>query len=402
MTRELPRLEIPGVYTDTEEDLNRRMSENRSMYRLFGNSEITDGDIKRYVDSQKAFADRQKFPMYLGPESELPEQARFKWMCEEFDASGPKETEDIFELSKHIESLNGGHQFAFLMKMSNSSHEMARGVALNLVALLPENLRLEFVRKAVNDESAGVRHKALTCVGFLHGPNHRKGIVEVAVGDRNSRISIEALHMLIGVVYELNGTGIDDRSELLTTVANHSNLHDHSQDDFFRKVSHGKKEGDKTVLLDKVPGIQGSLKEHAIMRRMPWSSFRAWKLAFESCDFWKDAGFDYVPVEPIARVRRGSIAGSFNGGNLDIFTRVLRGPTFTAWEMETMMHVDKISSDIDRIISGLHKLGIGHGHPHGSNFVLTFNRDANDTAQIYTAPRVYIIDFDEASLIKSM
>jgi hypothetical protein len=164
---------------------------------------------------------------------------------------------------------------------------------------------------------------------------------------------------------------------------------------FFRKIF--KKNGSGIILLDIVPGNKekSHLNKIIIRKGISIPSYFAWKEAFESYDFWKSKGFDYVPVEPIIRARINT-----NTSEINVFTRVLKGPSVEKWLKNKGHFFSTILSQIEQIEDALAELGIKHGHLHYNNFVLYFKRDEHGKPNISQPPRIYVIDFDMAKLTK--
>ena len=171
----------------------------------------------------------------------------------------------------------------------------------------------------------------------------------------------------------------------------------------FRVRTKQKKTGPDTFLFDKVLGKEEeSLKNKVILRKIPVQSLMAWKKAYESYTFWERQGFDYVPIEPIVKISTLNSKSKI----VDVFSGVIDGPSFGDYEEEdligggvaTIFRVE-IEEKIKKIRKCIKKLGIEHGHDyHGGNFVLLFYKDENGKPDLTRCPRVYLIDFDQASL----
>ncbi|MFH1404960.1 MAG: hypothetical protein ABIH21_02575 [Patescibacteria group bacterium] len=152
------------------------------------------------------------------------------------------------------------------------------------------------------------------------------------------------------------------------------------------------KSGSGTTLLDVVPGNpENSLRNRVIIRHIKSEAYEAWKDAFEAFDFWKEKGFDYVPVEPIVKARVGK-----KPMTVDVFTRVLQGPAVGDWKEKGGLYLDEIYKQVERIKNSLKELQVEHGHTHMGNFIVVFERDSNGELIFEKTPRVYVIDFDQA------
>lgn len=135
--------------------------------------------------------------------------------------------------------------------------------------------------------------------------------------------------------------------------------------------------------------IGGRLKDKAIIRHLDPYAFSAWKKTYENTDMWKEAGFDYVPVEPI-------LSYSLNKeGLVDVFSGVL-DLSLREWHSKTEMFADELRIQKEKIIKTLRQAHVTHGHSHDGNFCLRFFRKDNGDIDFSRTPRLYIIDFDQA------
>ncbi|PIT93094.1 MAG: hypothetical protein COU06_01680 [Candidatus Harrisonbacteria bacterium CG10_big_fil_rev_8_21_14_0_10_38_8] len=145
-----------------------------------------------------------------------------------------------------------------------------------------------------------------------------------------------------------------------------------------------KKTGSQTIL------IGGELKDKVILRRVPPTAFLAWKKIYENHQLWRDAGFDYVPIEPILSYRPNK------DGLVDVYSGVL-DLSLRVWLLKTTMFKGELNEQKNRILSVLSDSRIKHGHEHGNNFCLRFFRDENGQPDFSKVPRLYLIDFDQAN-----
>lgn len=167
-------------------------------------------------------------------------------------------------------------------------------------------------------------------------------------------------------------------------------LYKNAPETFFR--AQFAKKGSETILLGK------ALRGKAILRTIDALAYLGWRKAYEAPDFWKEAGFSYVPVEPIVSVQENTAPGS-----VDVFARVLPGPNAYTWLYETSgQHREHILRQIEAITENLEKLGvvfaqISESHLHLRNFVLVFDRDHENNPILERPPQVYLIDFDQSA-----
>ena len=144
------------------------------------------------------------------------------------------------------------------------------------------------------------------------------------------------------------------------------------------------KSGSKTTLLG------GKLQNKLIIRHIAPDTFVAWQKAFEAHTTWKELGFDYVPIEPIQSYHLSQ------SGFVDVASGVL-DIDYDSWQRRfPALFTNSLKDRKDAILKGLQLLGVDHGHSHNNNFVLRFFRNEDGLPDIKKAPRLYIIDFDNA------
>ena len=152
--------------------------------------------------------------------------------------------------------------------------------------------------------------------------------------------------------------------------------------------------------FDKEHGLKttvfgGPLYNEVILREMTLANFLHWKKAYEAKDTWTELGFTHIPIEPIVRLRESE---NLKPHRIDVFSGVI-GPTLNQWLRQyPHEHLEHLASQHHRIMRGLAKLGIDHGHPHASNFCVRMHTDEPDPS---IPPDLYLIDFDKAGQLKS-
>ncbi len=246
------------------------------------------------------------------------------------------------------------------------THEGILVNALYLIQFAPEEKRTELIRLAWKNENIKDADKA--------------GVIDNAPKDIREQLWNEWYSGRVGSIKETE----------LQNLAKSTPLYKDIPDKFFRRDF--PKSGSRTTLLGTIPAKpQINLKEKIIVRHVTASAYINWTKAFENYEFWKTHGFSYVPVEPIVRTRLET-----RTGRIAVFSRVL-GPSVGYWQAKTPLFKEEIKKQLDNIIAGLKELGIEHGHTHMGNFCLLFNKMPTGEADIKIPPRVYVIDFDEAT-----
>lgn len=263
-------------------------------------------------------------------------------------------------------------------------------VGIEQVFCLPEGDRTKVIEQGLNDFNTEICMIACEQIQFAPAQD-REGLMEKALSSRllnRTWYILEQLHLLSKEAQErIKERFLEkDLKELAKQAATTPLYKDESDRFFHRKF---RKTGTGITLLDRVPGKeQKSLRNRVIIRHIPWSAYETWKQAYEAVDVWKELGFDYIPIEPIVGVKE-----SHKPFILDVSTRVLQGPSIHRWGE---FYRENIDEQKNRIMQGLEKIGISHGHPHEGNFVVYFDRDEQGKVDITKPPRVYMIDFDQA------
>ena len=142
------------------------------------------------------------------------------------------------------------------------------------------------------------------------------------------------------------------------------------------------KTGSRTILLG------GQHLNKVIIRIVSEPAFLAWKKALEAQVAWVNAGFDYIPVEPILKKGGKIHAYRTKEGNYRVYTQVL-GPSYYIFRLGQVNTVllEQLN-DVQKIIeSVLKNLNIVHGHLHDNNFCVNDHEGKL---------RLYVIDFDQA------
>ncbi|MEA3399523.1 MAG: hypothetical protein U9R00_03380 [Patescibacteria group bacterium] len=146
------------------------------------------------------------------------------------------------------------------------------------------------------------------------------------------------------------------------------------------------KTGTRTVLLG------GTLKNNAILRIIPNQAFISWVEAYSAVEKWKEAEFDYVPIEPILKASL-----SKDGKNARVYAGVLGVSVAEYLEMySNRKHHENVEQQVKVIRETLKKIGVSHGHEHNHNFCVLHNRTPKGKIDWNIPPRVYCIDFDES------
>ncbi len=143
-----------------------------------------------------------------------------------------------------------------------------------------------------------------------------------------------------------------------------------------------KKTGSETTLIGRF-----GLKGKTILRHIEPNAFLIWQKIYDDYNVWKNAGFDYVPIEPIISYKLNE------KGLVDVYSGVL-DLNLMDWESKTDMFQNELEEQKKKILDVLTQLKIDHGHTHNNNFCLRFFRDENGKIDFNRLPRLFLIDFD--------
>lgn len=138
---------------------------------------------------------------------------------------------------------------------------------------------------------------------------------------------------------------------------------------------------------------------HASMRIVPAVSARVWAEVFYNWDVWREAGFNYVPVEPIEDI--DFYHQRWSGGVVKelsaVVTTNLSGRSLNDWIKYREEFIDELIELRGEIITTLESMQVNHGHLHRGNFVVVPYKTPDGKVDYSRCPRLYVIDFDQAS-----
>jgi len=148
------------------------------------------------------------------------------------------------------------------------------------------------------------------------------------------------------------------------------------------------KDGGRSVLLG------GKLINNSILRIIPNHAFISWMKAYSAVEDWKEAGFDYVPIEPILRA-----SACDDGRDVKVYAGVLGVSVENYLEMYTNKEFhESVQKQVKSIQKTLENMGIVHGHNYtNKNFCVLHERTPKGEIDWTKPPRVYCIDFDQAT-----
>jgi hypothetical protein len=146
------------------------------------------------------------------------------------------------------------------------------------------------------------------------------------------------------------------------------------------------KTGTETFLLGK------TLINNAILRIIPNHAFVSWLEVYGSVEMWKEAGFNYSPIEPILEAHPCK-----DGKNTRVYAGVLGISVSRYLGMySNRKYHESVKKQVQAIKDTLVKMGIHHGHTHNDNFCVLHERTPENGIDWSKPPRVYCIDFDKS------
>jgi len=150
------------------------------------------------------------------------------------------------------------------------------------------------------------------------------------------------------------------------------------------------KDGGRLILLGK------GLEQKVVSRIMDIEAFQQWRKAYENPEIWKEADFDYVPVEPILsfdNMKDGKVRASVGvlGMTLSDYARIF--PEEKSKKLfQQAQEIRKILEKININYTKTHN----ESHWHDNNFCLKFERTPEGEIDLKKLPRLYLIDWDHA------
>lgn len=148
------------------------------------------------------------------------------------------------------------------------------------------------------------------------------------------------------------------------------------------------KTGAETTLL-----TGNELRGNLIIRHFELPCFLAWQKAYEAYDHWSKAGFDYIPIEPIQSFKYNK-----NTQLVNVATGVLDLNLDEWYSFSGYVFRENLDEQRDKIVKVLTEMGIIHGNINNGNFCLRFYRNPDGTVNLSKVPRIYLIDFDRATV----
>ncbi|PID32045.1 hypothetical protein CR970_02540 [Candidatus Saccharibacteria bacterium] len=137
-----------------------------------------------------------------------------------------------------------------------------------------------------------------------------------------------------------------------------------------------------------------SAEKEATIRVISLQSAIVWLEAVRNWPAWRQAGFNYVPIEPVLGVTQAGHDDKTGEPRVAIMTTNLRGRSYRDARPSFSGFASELDAMKTAILNTLDGLGIRHGHEHDGNFVVVPFTKNGDDVDYRRCPRLYAIDFD--------
>ncbi len=275
----------------------------------------------------------------------------------------------------------------FLVKevLLNNSNPEAQKTAAEMIRYVPEVERTILVQEGLQHVNPEVQKTAAEMIRYVPEVEITT-LIQEGLDHLNPQVQQVAASM-IGRAPEVEKEGILNRaiSKGFGEYIIESRLYRRSTvtKERFSRAKFDKS-GSQTFLLG------GELKDKTIIREITPTAFMGWQKIYENWELWQQAGFDYVPVEPIQSFSLNK------NGLIRVYTGVL-DLSLGDWNQITPKFASEFDAQVIKIETVLINQKIKHGHIHWNNFCLRFFRDQDGKPDFNRVPRLYLIDFDQAA-----
>jgi hypothetical protein len=213
---------------------------------------------------------------------------------------------------------------------------------------------------------------------FIKNDKLKVALVSQLLGDRDEYVKWGAAQIISG------HSEAPKHHRLYSTIPRKNLNVEKGKEDSIPVVKFPKTGSDMYLLPNEYVGKE-------IVRVVNKEALECWQKALAAEDEWQEAGFDYIPIEPILHSKNGRLRISplEDSKDMCVFAEVL-GPNLKAYfrNKRNRAYAPELVERGNKILEVLNKkLHIQHGHAHPYNFCIKFENKK---------PQVYLIDFDEA------
>ncbi len=266
---------------------------------------------------------------------------------------------------------------------------------------------LNIIRESLNDRSIYLRICAVKTLEYFFDRDFDFRPYEYLLRNPSEHPSVKLALLRLKLKYydeyilSSDDNSTKDRNEIVKKIIKLSEIYNEElySDHFnFEQLKMKKwKTGGKMETLG------GRFLGKMITKYVPLDGFLAWRKLYESPEMWQDAGFDYVPIEPIisfkndkrfpdlVKVQTGALGMTVQAyENLDL------GKSLRFIENRRALIKDVVQSKSSGVVYDYSAID----HWREENFCLRWERLNNSDEIDWTKhPRVYLIDFDYAKKI---
>lgn len=297
--------------------------------------------------------------------------------------------------------------FSLIQKGMGSGDMVVKVNAIKAVRYLrtrtdaDKNAMSEIIFSAMESSDLRVQYAAIAAARYIPEPQKSRvmgmafNLVSRLVNSTNRNDQRHGAKMFYYVSHEKSEEIMKtiERDQELLKILLFSRLYPENQEiqqnqdvtHFHRRIPFVKTGSEMTILRE------GTLEQKILIRHIKNSAFIGWVRAFEAYESWLNAGFDYVPVEPIQSFSLGANEASVYAGVLDIDLKHWLNVSGGRFK-------DELLENREQIMMVLKNLGIRHSDLHTGNFFLRFERKSNDSIDVSVCPRIYVGDFDKSQV----
>jgi len=278
-------------------------------------------------------------------------------------------------------------------------------VFLDIIKQFSRRDILSVIKESSNNQSIYLRVSAVEALTYFLEKDFDFGSCEHLLQDSNEHPSVKLALLRLKLKYfdeyllSSNDGNMKGRDKIVKQIIELSEIYNEDlYSDHFNfeqlKMKKWKTGGKMETLGDKFLGKM-------ITKYVPLDGFLAWRKLYESPQIWEEAGFDYVPIEPIISFKNDKRFP----GLVKVQTGVL-GMTVQAYEDlgwgKFGRFIENKRGSIKNVLesSGIIYEYRARNHWREDNFCLRWERLNNSDEIDWTRhPRVYLIDFDHAKKI---
>ncbi len=264
---------------------------------------------------------------------------------------------------------------------------------------------LNIIRESLNDRSIYLRICAVKALTYFLDKDFDFEFYEYILQNQNEHPGVKLALLRLKLRYfdeyllSSNDGNMKGRDKIVKQIIELSEVYNEElYSDHFNfeqlKMKKWKTGGKMETLGDKFLGKM-------ITKYVPLDGFLAWRKLYESPKIWEEAGFDYVPMEPIISFKNDKRFLGLVKVQTGVLGMTVQSYENLGWGKFGRFIEDKMSL-IRKVVESnevIYDYTVGN-HWREGNFCLRWERLNNSDEIDWTRhPRVYLIDFDHAKKI---